>query len=93
MTQGERSHEHEFELELEKYKRAIEKTLPEIPAENGVITLEALWLETAIPEDVIREVLQNGGLELPPYVDKIATRRGEVLYERGPSPNGRPAEA
>ncbi|GEM_PF-3346635 len=90
MAQGEQS--HEFELDLAKYKRAIEKALPEIPAENGVITLEALWLETAIPEDVIREVLANGGVELPPYVDKIVTRRGEVLYERGPSPNGRPAE-
>lgn len=91
MTQGKRS--SEFELELGKYKQAIEKTLPEIPAENGVITLEALWLETAIPEDVIREVLAKGDLELPPYVDKIVTRGGEVLYRREPSPNGRSAEA
>ena len=69
-------------FDADKYKRAIEKALAEIPVENGAVTLEALWLETAIPQDIIVEIVQNGGLELPPYVEKIVTRDGQVLWER-----------
>ncbi len=69
-------------FDADKYKRAIEKALAEIPVENGAVTLEALWLETAIPQDIIIEIVRNGGLELPPYVEKIATRDGQVLWER-----------
>ncbi len=72
-------------FDLEKYKRAVEKALAEIPVENGAVTLEALWLETAIPEDILVEVVQGGGLELPPYVERIVTRDGRVLWERASS--------
>jgi len=69
-------------FDLSKYKRAIEKALPEIPVENGAITLEAIWLETALPEDLILEILGGDELELPPNVERIITRSGKVLYER-----------
>jgi hypothetical protein len=69
-------------LDLGKYKRAIEKAIPEIPVENGAITLEAIWLETALPEDLILEVLGNNELTLPPNVERIITRSGQVLLER-----------
>jgi hypothetical protein len=69
-------------LDLGKYKRAIEKAIPEIPVENGAITLEAIWLETALPEDLILEVLGNNELTLPPNVERIITRSGRVLLER-----------
>lgn len=69
-------------FDLGKYKKAIEKALPEIPVENGAITLEAIWLETALPEDLILEILKSNELELPPNVERIITRSGKVLYER-----------
>ncbi len=69
-------------LDLSKYKKAIEKALPEIPVENGAITLEAIWLETALPEDLILEVLLSNELTLPPNVERIITRGGQVLLER-----------
>jgi hypothetical protein len=74
-------------FDLEKYKKAIEKTLTEIPVENGGVTLEAIWLETAIPEDILLEVVQNGELELPVYVERIVTRGGQVLFERPAEPS------
>lgn len=69
-------------LDLSKYKRAIEKALPEILVENGAITLEAIWLETALPEDLILEVLRSDDLALPANVERIITRSGRVLLER-----------
>jgi len=69
-------------FDLGKYKKAIEKALPEIPVENGAITLEAIWLETALPEDLILEILRSDELELPPNVERIITRSGKVLFER-----------
>ena len=77
-------------LDLSKYKKAIEKAVPEIPVENGAITLEAIWLETALPEDLIIEILTMNELVLPPNVERVLTRNGQVLLERKrtPSPDG-----
>lgn len=69
-------------LDLSKYKKAIEKAIPEIPVENGAITLEAIWLETALPEDLILEILTSNNLALPANVERIITRSGQVLLER-----------
>jgi hypothetical protein len=72
-------------LDLSKYKRAIEKAIPEIPVENGAITLEAIWLETALPEDLILEIIKNNELLLPANVERIITRSGQVLLQRKPA--------
>lgn len=69
-------------LDLSKYKKAIEKAIPEIPVENGAITLEAIWLETALPEDLIIEILTGNALMLPANVERIVTRSGQVLLDR-----------
>ncbi|OGF52769.1 MAG: hypothetical protein A2Z21_00245 [Candidatus Fraserbacteria bacterium RBG_16_55_9] len=74
-------------LELGKYKKAIEKAIPEIPVENGAITLEAIWLETALPEDLIIEVLTGNDIALPANVERVVTRSGQVLLERKPKPS------
>jgi len=71
-------------MDLSKYKKAIEKALPEIPVENGEITLEAIWLETALPEDLIVEIITSNELALPPNVERIVTQSGKVLIERKP---------
>lgn len=71
-------------LDLSKYKKAIEKALPEIPVENGAITLEAIWLETALPEDLLIEIITSNELVLPPNVERIVTQSGRVLLERDP---------
>ena len=77
-------------LDLSKYKKAIEKAVPEIPVENGAITLEAIWLETSLPEDLIIEILSGNELVLPANVERVITRGGQVLLERKqrPSPDG-----
>ncbi len=69
-------------FDVGKYKKAIEKAIPEIPVENGAITLEAIWLETALPEDLILEILTSNNLALPANVERIITRSGQVLLER-----------
>lgn len=77
------------ELDLTKYARAIEKALPEIPVENGAVRLEAIWLETALPEDIIVEILREHELELPANVERIVAEDGQVLRERRWDRNGR----
>jgi hypothetical protein len=74
-------------FDLSKYKKAIEKAIPEIPVENGAITLEAIWLETALPEDLILEIVTDDDLALPANVERIITRSGQVLLERKRNPN------
>lgn len=78
-----------YELDLDKYVKAVERVLPELPVENGNIRFEALWLETALPEDLLLEILDNYELELPSNVEQIISDRGQVLHKR--RENGRPS--
>ena len=73
-------------LEIEKYKQAVEKVLAELPVENGVITLEALWLELTLPEDLLIEILSGAELILPLNVDKVVSKDGRVLAEKKEMP-------
>ena len=74
-------------LDLSKYKKAIEKAVPDIPVENGAITLEAIWLETALPEDLIIEILTMNELVLPANVERVLTYNGQVLLDRKRTPS------
>ena len=77
-----------YNLDLDKYVKAVERALPELPVENGRIRFDKLWLETALPEDLLMEILENEELALPSNVDQIISNRGQVLHERradGPS--------
>ena len=69
-------------LEMGKYKQAVEKVLAELPVENGVITLESLWLELTLPEDLLVEILTGDELILPLNVDKVVSKDGRVLAEK-----------
>ena len=75
-------------FDMEKYKKAIEKTMAEIPVENGTINLENLWLELTLPEDLMIEILTRDDLVLPGNVERVVTKDGKVLAEKKPSVNG-----
>ncbi|HDI11672.1 MAG TPA: hypothetical protein ENF77_05100 [Candidatus Acetothermia bacterium] len=53
------------------YKRAIEAALGRVPVRNGVVRLHDLWLETALPRDLIVELLREDEIRLPPHVKRI----------------------
>lgn len=65
----------ELEEELarlrEGYCRALEKAFERVPVRNGVVAAEDLWLETAIPIDLIVELLESDGVKIPPHVERV----------------------
>jgi hypothetical protein len=65
----------EFEEERarlrESYCRALEKAFEHVPVRNGVVSVEDLWLETAIPVDLIVELLESDGVKIPPHVERV----------------------
>ncbi|MBI1729641.1 hypothetical protein HY229_03175 [Candidatus Acetothermia bacterium] len=75
-------------FDIDKYKKAIEKTLAELPVENGIITFENLWLELTLPEDLMFEILTRDDLILPSNVERVITKEGKTLAEQKPSANG-----
>lgn len=70
------------EGEREKYQRAIEQAIAELPVEDGTVSLESIWLETSLPQDLILEILKEGQLSLPSNVERIVTRGGKTLLSR-----------
>lgn len=65
----------ELEEELVKlregYCRALEEAFARVPIRNGVVSVEDLWLETAIPMDLIAELLEGDGVKIPPHVERV----------------------
>jgi len=65
----------ELEEELarlrEGYCRALEKAFERVPVRNGIVSIEDLWLETAIPMDLIAELLESDGVKIPPHVERV----------------------
>jgi hypothetical protein len=55
----------------ESYCRALEKAFEHVPVCNGVVSVEDLWLETAIPVDLIVELLESDGVKIPPHVERV----------------------
>lgn len=53
------------------YRRAIEKAMERVPVRNGVVALRDLWLETSLPQDLLVEMLQENGLQMPPHVERV----------------------
>ncbi|MCS7216665.1 MAG: hypothetical protein N2507_02815 [Candidatus Bipolaricaulota bacterium] len=53
------------------YCRALEKAFERVPIRNGVVSVEDLWLETAIPVDLIVELLESEGVKIPPHVERV----------------------
>lgn len=69
------------EVDRERYKRAIEKVLPELPVENGAIDIDSIWVETSLPRDLIVELIRDG-LELPTNVKRIVAKRRNLRRDR-----------
>lgn len=69
---------------MENYARAIEKTLAEVPVVNGVVDLEALWMELALPRDLIIEVFETMEVRLPPHVERVVGPNNQVLAQQKP---------
>lgn len=65
----------ELEEELARlrqgYCRALEKAFERVPVRNGVVSVEDLWLETALPVDLIIELLESDGVKIPPHVERV----------------------
>jgi hypothetical protein len=65
----------ELEEELaglrDRYCRALERAFERVLVRNGVVSVEDLWLETAIPVDLIVELLESDGVKIPPHVERV----------------------
>lgn len=70
---------------MENYRRAIERVLTEVPVVNGVVDLETIWLELALPRDLLIEVFETMGVRLPAHVEKVITRDGQILAQQKPA--------
>ncbi len=66
---------------LTNYKAALERAIARIPVKNGVVDIDAIWIETSIPYDLLRKLLQREDLRLPENVERINlkshARKGE----------------
>jgi hypothetical protein len=60
-----------LEAYRERYREAIERVLPDLPVENGTISVTSIWVETSLPRDLIIEIVKEGRLRLPPTVERI----------------------
>ncbi len=72
--------EEELARVREGYCQALERAFARVPVRNGVVFIEDLWLETAIPMDLIVELLESDGVKIPPHVERVdfgkAKRKG-----------------
>ncbi len=63
------------------YKQALERAIARLPVKNGVVDIDAIWIETSIPYDLLRKLLQRNDLQLPENVERInlksRVRKGE----------------
>jgi len=66
---------------LATYKLAIERVIARLPVKNGVVDIDSIWIETSIPYDLLRALLQRDDLKLPENVERInlksMTRKGD----------------
>ena len=53
------------------YRLAVEKAISHLPVKNGVINIDAIWIATSIPYEILNEVLRREDLQLPENVDRI----------------------
>jgi len=55
----------------QRYKDAVERAIPHLPVKNGVVDIDSIWVETSIPYEILRDLLQRGDLALPENVERI----------------------
>lgn len=57
-----------------RYAEAVENVLEKVPVKNGVVSIESIQMETSLPLDLIKELLDRGDVEFPDRVEKIQLR-------------------
>ncbi len=70
-TTGTIEHGVNGEEMLASYKQAVERAIARLPVKNGVVDIDAIWVETTIPYDLLRNLLGRGDLVLPDNVDRV----------------------
>jgi len=56
---------------IANYKQALERAIARLPVKNGVVDIDSIWIETSIPYDLLRKLLQRDDLQLPENVERI----------------------
>ncbi len=68
-------------MDYDRYAKAILSALLKLEMEEP--DLSDIWVFTSIPEDLIRELLEKGLVNIPDNVRRIKdNRRRRILYER-----------
>ena len=70
------------------YKSAVEKAIAHLPVKNGVINIDAIWVATSLPFEILLEVLRQDALVLPTNVDRI-NLKSNVRSKKPGRPNRR----
>jgi len=71
---------------LLRYKQTVERVIPHLPAKNGVVDIDSIWVETSIPFELLQAILTQPNLVLPKHVERINTKSKLRLGEQ----SGRP---
>ena len=59
---------------LLRYKQTVERVIPHLPAKNGVVDIDSIWVETSIPFELLQAILTQPDLALPDHVERINTK-------------------
>ena len=70
------------EFNYKRYSDALETSLGKVSAKNKVVTVDQLQLETAIPQDLITEVLDQETVKFPERVDKIIDEKEGKVWKK-----------
>jgi hypothetical protein len=54
-----------------RYKQAVERAIAHLPAKNGVVNIDAIWVDTSLPFNLLRDILARDDLVLPEHVERI----------------------
>ncbi|AEH50918.1 hypothetical protein [Pseudothermotoga thermarum] len=70
-------------MDYARYIKAIERAVNNIATkmEKTEISIDEIWIETSIPEDLIVELIQNFPVEFPPNVTLITSKKG-IVWKR-----------
>jgi hypothetical protein len=69
-------------VDLEKYVRAIEKSLTQmVLREMNSVDVSEIWIDTSIPVDLIVEILKTRQLKIPEELQAI-TNAGKTIWVR-----------
>jgi hypothetical protein len=69
-------------VDLEKYVRAIEKSLTQmVLREMNSVDVSEIWIDTSIPADLIVEILKTRQLKIPEELQAI-TNAGKTIWVR-----------